>query len=143
LALLDEEGRLKVWTAATYYLPTNHVNNRGEPVTSYKQVAALAPARYKLDEVRVYDTKGGAVDPKDLPKLLRGETLVLVSPDGRPVDPLHLRLVKDGTLLFVVPMPTPVPSAPPKPREAPSPLEAPRVPPPAGVPETVAPPSRR
>jgi hypothetical protein len=37
--------------------------------------------------------------------VLRKPTPALLSIDGKPVDPMHLRLVKDGTLIFVGPTP--------------------------------------
>jgi RNA polymerase sigma factor (sigma-70 family) len=58
-----------------------------------------------LKDVQVFDSKGNPIDKKDLPKLLKQETVVMVN-YGQPADPLHLRVYKDGTLFFVVPAPT-------------------------------------
>ena len=66
-------------------------------------VPAIQSTTYDLDDVKVLDTKGKEIDKKDLPKLLKEETPALASLWGQPVDPLHLRLVKDGTLTFVLP----------------------------------------
>jgi RNA polymerase sigma factor (sigma-70 family) len=60
---------------------------------------------YSLDDVEVLDTKGKTVDKKDVIKQLKEETLEMASLTGQPVDPLHLRLLKDGTLTFVLPAP--------------------------------------
>jgi hypothetical protein len=84
-------------------------------VTSYEQTSALLAEDHPLEEVQVYDTRGKAVSPKKLPGLLKGETFVLVSADGKPVDPLYLRLVKEGTLVFVLPAPPTPPPVPPAP----------------------------
>jgi hypothetical protein len=46
---------------------------------------------------------GRAIDAKELRKRLKKETVVLFSADNRPVDPLHLRLYKEDTLVFVLP----------------------------------------
>jgi RNA polymerase sigma factor (sigma-70 family) len=62
---------------------------------------------YELDDVQVVDTKGKPVDKKELPKLLKEETVAMASLWGQPVDPLHLRVLKDGILTFVLPMPKP------------------------------------
>lgn len=58
-----------------------------------------------LKEVKVYGTDGKEVDAKRLPELLGQPVPALCSADGKAVDPLHLRLVKDGTLIFVGPTP--------------------------------------
>src|SRR5262249_38498881 len=58
-----------------------------------------------LKDVHVYGTDGMEVDRKRLSKMLQKPTLALCTVDGKPVDPLHLRLVKDGTLIFVGPTP--------------------------------------
>jgi hypothetical protein len=80
----------------------------------------LAEERYDIEDVKVFRVFGGEgklVEKTKLSPLLKEETLVLVSANGRPVDPLHLRLVKEGTLIFVLPVPTAppavVPAAPP------------------------------
>jgi hypothetical protein len=152
LVALDKDGRLRVKTAIHYYEPKTTVNAGGTPVTTYRQVATLHEVRYRLKEVHVYDVKGKAVDKKTLAKLLPKETLALVAVQGMPADPLHLRLVKEGTLLFVLPVPVAPPAPPilpavgvppsepqparPLPREAwqaepPTPVQAPPVEPPS------------
>jgi RNA polymerase sigma factor (sigma-70 family) len=60
---------------------------------------------YKLEDVEVFDTKGKKLDKKDVAKRLKQETVALASVTGENVDPLHLRLIKDGTLVFVLPRP--------------------------------------
>jgi hypothetical protein len=65
----------------------------------------LQATTYDLDDVKVLDTKGKEVDKKDLPKLLKEETVAMASLCGQPVDPLHLRVLKDGTLTFILPVP--------------------------------------
>jgi hypothetical protein len=56
-----------------------------------------------LKDVQVYGTDGKRIDPKAVLGLLRKEVLALCSINGDPVDPIHLRLIKAGTLIFVVP----------------------------------------
>ena len=62
-----------------------------------------------LKEVKVVRADGKEVDVKQLPELLVRPLPALCSADGKVVDPLHLRLVKDGTLIFVGPTPKVVP----------------------------------
>src|SRR5262249_15718557 len=84
---------------------------------------------YDLGDVHVLDTSGKKVDKKELLKLLKEETVALRSFGGHPIDPLHLRVLKEGTLIFILPgpkgggllplpdqaIPLPEPEAPPVP----------------------------
>jgi RNA polymerase sigma factor (sigma-70 family) len=72
----------------------------------------LRTRTYDLDKVEVFDTKGKKLDSKEVMKRLREETLALASLHGEPVEPQHLRLIKDGTLIFVLPAPKAGPGAP-------------------------------
>jgi hypothetical protein len=65
---------------------------------------------HELKDVRVYNTQGMQVDPRDLPRLLEKMVPVLVSSDGRGVDPLYLRHAKPGTLVLILPRVQPKPS---------------------------------
>jgi RNA polymerase sigma factor (sigma-70 family) len=60
---------------------------------------------YDLNEVQVFDTKGKEVGKKELAKLLKDETVAVASFGDQPPDPLHLRILKEGTLVFVLPLP--------------------------------------
>jgi hypothetical protein len=102
LVALGPAGRLTVWKATTAYRATSAPG--GAKGIVYEPTLAVLEEDYDLKGVKVYDTRGEAVDLKRLPALLKGETPALVSADGRPVDPLHLRLVKEGTLVFVLPL---------------------------------------
>ncbi|MBI1918671.1 MAG: sigma-70 family RNA polymerase sigma factor [Planctomycetes bacterium] len=80
-------------------------------------------------EVRAFGTDGKEIDAKKLARLLAKETPVLVSADGKPIDPFYLRIVKEGTLLVLI-----VPTSPPlvPTLSQPTPVQA--VPPPTGAP---------
>jgi RNA polymerase sigma factor (sigma-70 family) len=108
-ALVELRGsRLTVWRRMVTYRPvTRNLPDRPGSATSYEQVAEVLAAEYPLAEVRTYDTQGKPVEKKKLAGLLIGETLVLVSADGKPIDPIYLRLVKEGTLVFVLPSSSP------------------------------------
>ena len=62
---------------------------------------------YDLKEVQVFDTKGKEVGKKELAKLLKEETVAVASFGDQLPDPLHLRILKEGTLVFVLPLPPP------------------------------------
>ncbi len=65
---------------------------------------AVHTQTYELKDVKVFDTKGKQIDTKDLAKLVKEETVAMAT-WGQGVDPLHLRVLKDGTLTFVLPAP--------------------------------------
>src|SRR5438045_3688429 len=46
--------------------------------------------------VTVFGTDGKPIDSKEVGKLLNKPTAVLVSADGKPVDPFYLRLAREG-----------------------------------------------
>jgi hypothetical protein len=113
LLALDKDGRLRLWRERTVYVGYRSFGPGGKPTTKFLPTTELREERHDPAEVRVTDARGRVIAPKALAKLVKGETLVLVSADGRPVDPLHLRLVKDGTLVLVPPAAPPaVPSVP-------------------------------
>jgi hypothetical protein len=72
----------------------------------------LRSQTYDLDDVTVLDTRGRKLDKKAVVKLLKKETVALASMWGQQVDPLHLRVLKDGILVFVLPPPKGVPGLP-------------------------------
>jgi hypothetical protein len=125
LASLGRDGRLTVWhRETTYQVKQVHKTHSGAappppPVKVTVAVTTVVPKHHDPKDVKVFDTRGKAIDPKKLPELLKKETPALVSADGQPVDALHLRLVKEGTLVFVLPAApvvpppaVPVPEAP-------------------------------
>src|ERR1043166_279910 len=79
----------------------------GRHVTSYVLKEKVTLTTYDLIAIKVYDVMGKRVDVRELPKLLNKEIVALISKDGLEVDPLHLRLFKEGTLLFLLPLPDP------------------------------------
>jgi RNA polymerase sigma factor (sigma-70 family) len=155
LAVVMPDGRLIIRREQpTYYVPQTVRTESGQRVTSYTAITTTVEQRYDLQWVRVFDTRGKEVARDRLPQMLRTETLVLASANGRPVDPLHLRLLKEDTLIVVLPAPqasaagVPVHPAPalvsPPMVPAVPPAVAPAVPvaPPAvAVPQAVQPPS--
>jgi hypothetical protein len=60
---------------------------------------------------------GKKIDPKKLPTLLAKQTPVLISSDGKPINPIYLKLFKKDTLILTFPRPA-APPAPPVPPES-------------------------
>jgi hypothetical protein len=72
----------------------------------------LHEEKYDLADVQVLDAKGKKVPSGQLRKLLKEETAAMASMWGQKVDPLHLRVLTDGILIFVLPA-RGIPGAPP------------------------------
>ncbi|HEY1861009.1 MAG TPA: RNA polymerase sigma factor [Gemmataceae bacterium] len=74
------------------------------PATA-KTTTKLQSETFDLEDVTILDTKGKEIDRRSIPKLLKEETVVMASIWGQPIDPLHLRVLKEGTLTLVLPAP--------------------------------------
>src|SRR5262245_39555184 len=61
---------------------------------------------FDVGQLAISKVDGKPVDPKTLRDRLGKETAALVATDNQPVDPIHLRLIKDGTLVFVPRLPS-------------------------------------
>ncbi|MGH7226102.1 MAG: hypothetical protein ACRELF_23045, partial [Gemmataceae bacterium] len=111
LVALDEEGRLIVFRKVNYVEPvTTTVKSKDgqtHTVTTYQErhsySAKKIPNGFGMD--RVQDAKGLKVEEKELRKRLKKPTVVLISADTQPIDPLYLRLYKEDTLVLVLPTP--------------------------------------
>jgi RNA polymerase sigma factor (sigma-70 family) len=100
-------------------------------VGNVRFVAELRAETYDLKDVEVLDTAGKKVTNKRVRQLLKQETVALASMYGQKVDPLHLRVLKDGILIFLLPPPRFVPGV--VPPGVPVPLPAPLPPNGGGV----------
>ncbi len=140
LGVADKHGKLTITMAVSphYQLRTVNDPKTGGFIMSYVMVTSvvlrLEPALYEA-----YDTKGGTIAVKRLRKLLRDETVVLVSEDGKPVDPLHLRVYKEDLIVLVLLTPPGPPSSPPPTISTNPPLPPAPLPPPSFVPSTISP----
>jgi hypothetical protein len=63
---------------------------------------------FPLAAVQGHDLRGKALTHKELARLLAKEVVVMVSADANPVDVLHLRLLRAGTPVLVLPVLAPV-----------------------------------
>jgi hypothetical protein len=82
-----------------------------ETFTTYMIEQRQEEYRVKWDKtVRMYDTDGKPVDPKAVAKRLARETPVLLSADGKKVDPFYLQVMKKDTLVLVMSRGTELPA---------------------------------
>jgi len=58
----------------------------------------------RVMKARYYDTAGKEIEVDRAARLLSRPTVVLLSADGKPLDPYYLRTVKEGTLTVVRPV---------------------------------------
>ena len=105
-----KDGKLIVKTnEASSYTPVTEVIN-GKRVTKYVQGAEVTTSVYEAKDLKVTVVGGKRVSEKELPRLLRKEIIALITYSGEEFDPLHLRFIKDGTLLIHLSRPEPAPA---------------------------------
>jgi hypothetical protein len=116
-----------------------------EPHQLEKVIEIRETIRYPLADVAVTRTPNKELTKSELPSVLSVEVLAMVSADGKPVDLLWQRNLRDGALVIVVPaastampapmmMPTTMPPAPAASPAAPAPGSPGVLPPPAPSP---------
>ncbi len=119
LARLDVDGKLVVKTAvptlkrvgAAQPLPGEPSEDAvpgggaGGTTARSRVVTTLRAQTYDLDDVQALDTERKSVDKNALAKLLKKETVAMAVFGGQAPDPLHPRVLKVGTLTFVLPAP--------------------------------------
>jgi hypothetical protein len=113
-------------------LGTRTVDGKEETYTYTTYSPQNQPENYSLnpDDYRVFGVDGQPLDGTNAGRRLRLTTPVLVSDDGRKVDPIYLKLYKPDTLVIYV-RPGMEPPPPPEPPAAPAPIGPP--PPAAGT----------
>jgi RNA polymerase sigma factor (sigma-70 family) len=114
LVSLSEEGYLtaKFRVPAHYYVPVTTRTPDGNAVTSYRLKEAANLHRVQAVTYQGYTTKLKKIPAKELRKLLQEETPALVFTSGGKIDPLHLRFIKEGTLVIALKLPAPQPAPP-------------------------------
>jgi hypothetical protein len=123
VAGVDDRGDFTVAVPAYYYEPrTKRVRNADseeQNVTTYELVVTAQERRYPAADVEVYDTEGRRLTRKDAAGRLSKRKAVLLSADGREVDPFYLQVAREGTLVLVVKADRPAAkAAPPPPQPA-------------------------
>jgi hypothetical protein len=107
LAVVGEGGRVRIRMPVSMYLSrTSYVLEEGgkvaRPVTTYALERRLHWREYDAAKVKAFDTAGHAVTAAKVKKWLAKELPVLVSVDGKEVDPFYLRVIEPGALVLVV-----------------------------------------
>ena len=113
LAIIDGEGRLSITLAGTHcYGPQDQETtvdaseNRGAKkspvrvkVSSVTLITAELPAKY----VEAYTVDGSAIRERSSRRCWRRSVPSSSAMDGKKVDPFHLQLYKEGTIVLVPP----------------------------------------
>jgi hypothetical protein len=117
LAAIADGGKLTIKSALGYRVPVTIDDNKTHtPTTRYEFKSVLRPQTFAANQYKAYDVRGNPIPANRVRKALQSETPVLVSADGKFVDPLHLRLYKMDVIVLVVAMSPPPPmSVPPSP----------------------------
>jgi RNA polymerase sigma factor (sigma-70 family) len=115
LAQASKDGStITVTERVHYFTPETTVDPAtGNPVTTFKRTDQTRSRPLDKEDVEAFDTRGKKIAVDDLRKLLRKQTPVVFSDHGEKVDPLHLRLYKEGTILLVTAKVPPAVAAPP------------------------------
>jgi hypothetical protein len=159
LAAVDAKGRLLVRLPVNMVVPRRGIqplpDGSEQEITYYEQVTTGRDWVVSLDEVQGYRPDGSRLTAQQLRKQLHKEVAVLIAVDSRPVDPFHLQVIKEGTVILVLPRyqpptqpapavaATPPVAAPPAPPGYVTPPAVSPVPPLPSQPAQTAPPLRR
>jgi len=127
LASADADGNVRLHVFVAEVVPvkeTQTVDENGRlvqrEVTVYRTTSRELEQKYPARDVQAFDPRGKPLDARAVAEALKKEAVVLVSADGNPVDPFYLKIVKESTLVLVLPGSkdkAPVPVPPPPPRE--------------------------
>jgi RNA polymerase sigma factor (sigma-70 family) len=106
-ARVDKNGKLiiKTMIRSGARHPLGAMFGGGADAIPEPEVTTIQIQRLDLADVQVVDVKGKKVEESELIKLLKKETVAMASLHGEPIDPLHLRVLKEGTLVFALPAP--------------------------------------
>jgi hypothetical protein len=107
LAVLDKKGRVAVTIRFPDMAPGAMEGGVGPgggggPLPPKAADTEPVTRSFRLKKVQAFETSGKKVEAKELARRLRRKVALLVSADGKAVDPLHLRLFKEGLLVLVV-----------------------------------------
>jgi hypothetical protein len=114
LVSLGKDGRfLFIRTAYITFQPVEAITRDGTRVATYRTMKLMRTQPFHISDIRVLDARGKKIAKGQLPELLKEETPAFIYSGPQEMDPLHLRLIKEDTLVFVLPYSAPVtPPAP-------------------------------
>jgi hypothetical protein len=105
LVKLDRDGKLVVKSAVTGFQMDEQRRAPGEQSIGTKLVTTVRSDTFRLDDVRVIDSRVKTIDKKTWVKRINRETVAMAVFNGQKVDPRHLRVLKEGMLVFILPAP--------------------------------------
>ncbi len=125
LAVVDQDGRLRLRQPmpTVVHEPVSCATLPVRDQAKYipKTVVKMQVSVVELKSVKAFRTDGQAIETKKLRQMLAKEQAVLVSADGKAIEPFYLQVIKEGTLILVLP-----PKSRPTVVEPPSSLPPPR-----------------
>jgi hypothetical protein len=117
VARMDRDGNVLVRQIVPVYRQevrekVEQKDGRAVKVAYTVTVMTQTEVQHKLagHSVQAFGTDGKKIERKALERLLKNEAIVLLSMDGKKVDPFYLRLVKEGTVVLVGPQAKLVPA---------------------------------
>jgi hypothetical protein len=104
LARLALDGQVVVKLSGVAVRPAIKFDPAGGEVGGTYVTAPLRVThRFPRRQVRAFDARGKPVPAAEVTRRLRTWQRVLVSQDGKEVDPLHLKMFQEGVLILVLP----------------------------------------
>jgi hypothetical protein len=143
LASVTADGKLRLRRTVSSSTEVTGYQSIGEgdaativPVKIVRSSRTETTEEYDAKTVQVFTTEGNEIPSGELASRLAKETAVLASADGRKVDTHYFEIIKQGTLVLIVPAadfvpPAPAPASGQPPAPAPAPRQAPAAPAPA------------
>jgi RNA polymerase sigma factor (sigma-70 family) len=112
LARQDRDGKVIVYVTSTAYVEEIEVDKGGTIRSRFKPATQVQLRSIDGNDVRAFDTRGKQVPPKALARALKKSVLAFAYTHGEGPDPQHLRLIREGTLVLVLPAPPGLPRVP-------------------------------
>ena len=103
LAKLDKET-LIIQLRVTRYRIKSVINQQtGEELTYYEPISTIEKRQFSPSDFQAYDAKGTKMGITDLAPALKEEVPAVISADGKQVDPLHTRILRESIVVLVIP----------------------------------------
>ncbi len=109
LVKIDRDGKLAVRLRMNVAEPVTVMDGQGRTVTGYRTSDRVTTMHFDADRVQAVEAGGKDISAKELAARLKREVLTLVAQGGE-IDPRHLALIREGTLVLRLPAPEPRPA---------------------------------